>query len=251
MLKRVFASAALLALVGVGLAGAQQDPPGTLKSYQEVDAFFKGKGTTARIKTGDGTYLITRKGGRVVLQALVSELSEDEARSVLLMQFTLPASVPKLHNKAELKAFVEGKGAETAFFCSFRDYPDSMWTRKGDKLIVASQRGGAVTVPKAQWEDAFLKEASTICMSNLKNIGTALEMYSTDFEGRYPTSSAPLAPDYLKEIPRCPANPDGYSFQMASNPDLYTVVCGGHHHGKYNAEGYPQYNSVTGLNKNP
>ena len=44
----------------------------------------------------------------------------------------------------------------------------------------------------------------TACKSNLKNIGTAAEMYSTDWEGRYPNSLALLTPNYLQTIPECP-----------------------------------------------
>lgn len=52
----------------------------------------------------------------------------------------------------------------------------------------------------------------TACKSNLKNIGTGLEMYSTDYGGRYPTSLAQLTPNYLKTLPQCPtAGRDTYS----------------------------------------
>ena len=44
----------------------------------------------------------------------------------------------------------------------------------------------------------------TACKSNLKNIGTALEMYSTDYGGHYPSSTASLVPNYLKTFPHCP-----------------------------------------------
>lgn len=92
---------------------------------------------------------------------------------------------------------------------------------------------------------------ATACKSNLKNIGTALEMYSTDSSGRYPTELSQLAPNYLKAIPTCAAaGSDTYSsgFASASSPDAYTVVCTGQHHGGigYSAE-YPQYTSVEGL----
>lgn len=45
-----------------------------------------------------------------------------------------------------------------------------------------------------------------ICRSNLKTMGTAMEMYSTDNRGKYPTdpSLMPLTPNYLKTIPPCP-----------------------------------------------
>ena len=52
----------------------------------------------------------------------------------------------------------------------------------------------------------------TACKSNLKNIGTGLEMYSTDWSGRYPEDIDAITPDYLVRIPECPsAGTDTYS----------------------------------------
>ena len=42
------------------------------------------------------------------------------------------------------------------------------------------------------------------CKSNLKVLSTALEMYSTDWNGLYPEQLSQLTPNYLKTIPRCP-----------------------------------------------
>ncbi len=94
---------------------------------------------------------------------------------------------------------------------------------------------------------------TTACKSNLKNIGTALEMYSTDHAGLYPPSPALLLPNYLKTIPTCPSvGWVTYRFQMASQPDLYTVVCDGCNHSAAGIQGnYPQYTSATGLIERP
>lgn len=88
----------------------------------------------------------------------------------------------------------------------------------------------------------------TACKSNLKNIGTACEMYCTDYAGRYPESLALLTPQYLRQIPSCPvAGTDTYSagFQSAAAPDLFTVVCQGHNHG--GTGDWPQYSAMEGL----
>lgn len=91
----------------------------------------------------------------------------------------------------------------------------------------------------------------TACKSNLKNVAAALEMYSTDAGGRYPTTLTGLTPDYLKTIPTCPsAGADTYTvgYSEASNPDAYTVTCEGTNHQAVDASaGYPQYNSEQGL----
>ena len=111
----------------------------------------------------------------------------------------------------------------------------------------------------------------TQCQSNLKNIGTALEMYSTDNEGRYPRALSQLTPDYFRVIPTCAAaGKDTYSqsFESSCYPqekvDRYTVFCRGDYHqwttvyffnvipyrtksGMNIPVNYPQYNSTDGL----
>jgi len=93
----------------------------------------------------------------------------------------------------------------------------------------------------------------TACTSNLKNIATALEMWSTDHEGRYPTSLSQLVEgdSYLRTIPMCPAaEADTYSrtYRSSAHPDRFTVECSGHNHGALGAgPGYPQYSSTHGL----
>lgn len=92
----------------------------------------------------------------------------------------------------------------------------------------------------------------TACMSNQKNLGTALEMYSTDNEGHYPVSLTKLTPEYLRIIPTCPSvGHETYvdSYQSSQNPDAYSFYCKGHNHAAVGIpENYPSYNSTEGLN---
>lgn len=96
---------------------------------------------------------------------------------------------------------------------------------------------------------ARLQGQTTVCKSNCKNIGIALEMYSTDFGGHYPPHMEQLlGKDYLKAIPTCPAaGSDTYSgsYEVATEPDVFSFSCKGNHHGM--GEGKPLYNSLTGL----
>jgi hypothetical protein len=89
------------------------------------------------------------------------------------------------------------------------------------------------------------------CQSNCKNIGTALEMYSTDNHGHFPSSISMLSPNYLKSIPTCAAGKsDTYSssYVVSRNPDAYTFFCSGNHHGRLGIPpNYPQYDSRNGL----
>lgn len=101
----------------------------------------------------------------------------------------------------------------------------------------------------------------TACRSNLKNIGTALEMYGTDNKGLYPPTLAAVVPGYLKQVPTCPsASADTYSAGYAryvsrpvkagraAEPDAYSVVCVGTYHGQVQQPAnYPQYSSQDGI----
>lgn len=82
------------------------------------------------------------------------------------------------------------------------------------------------------------------CRENMRKIGTALEMYSTDNSGHYPDRLKDLAPDYLESIPTCPsAETDTYSagYQGWRNPDYYTYCCSGKNHiAAFVQENYPR-----------
>lgn len=90
------------------------------------------------------------------------------------------------------------------------------------------------------------------CKENLKNIGTACEMYAADNDGFYPSALKKLTPDYLNSIPNCPSgsrfkeqnNVYGYAFQ--ANPNIYVVHCHMTNHGKPVAN-TPNYSNICGL----
>ena len=70
----------------------------------------------------------------------------------------------------------------------------------------------------------------TACKSNLKNFGTACEMYRTDF-GVYPESLSQLTPNYLKTLPECSRSGRmSYEYSHGSEPDTYAVFCAGTTH---------------------
>ncbi len=93
----------------------------------------------------------------------------------------------------------------------------------------------------------------TSCKSNLKNSATALEMYSTDNAGRYPTgttlATTVITPAYLKSAPTCPSNQGAYTMATATNPDAFSIVCTGSQHtgAGISVGGYPQYFNTSGL----
>jgi prepilin-type N-terminal cleavage/methylation domain-containing protein len=91
----------------------------------------------------------------------------------------------------------------------------------------------------------------TSCKSNLKNIGTACEMYSADFNGRYPGDFTGLTSgSYMRVIPRCPLTAgEDYNYESQENPDWYGLSCdnGDHTQAGLTGKGYPQYDSSAGL----
>ena len=97
----------------------------------------------------------------------------------------------------------------------------------------------------------------TACKSNLKNIGTALEMWSVDYDGDFPEKLEELTPNYLRVIPECPtAGVDTYSgsythtdgTKQDPSSGKYEFFCRGHHHNDLGVpQDHPRYNSLEGL----
>ncbi len=90
----------------------------------------------------------------------------------------------------------------------------------------------------------------TQCVSNLKNITTAIEMYDTDHQC-YPSSLKQLVPNYLRVIPSCAAaGKDTYSssYRVLDGGKNYVVYCQGHYHKKAGLPAnYPRYEEKKGL----
>lgn len=104
----------------------------------------------------------------------------------------------------------------------------------------------------------------TRCQSNLKQIGTALELYSEDNAGLYPPRMEMLTPGYLKTIPRCPAEDsqgkewnigrflqeEGYekTYRVGRGSKSYSFYCSGLRHSAVGIPlNRPLYNSEEGL----
>ena len=93
----------------------------------------------------------------------------------------------------------------------------------------------------------------TACKSNLKNIGTAEEMFAADHNGRYTGTLRYLqdgSQNYMRVIPTCPLVPaSDYTYAAIKNPDFYYVECttGNHMQAGTAAVKYPQFDSSIGL----
>jgi len=111
--------------------------------------------------------------------------------------------------------------------------------------------GDPMSLAVRGWRKLNARPHLDACKSNLMNLGTALEMYSTDSSGRFPPDLSRLVPKYLKSIPICPSGQrDTYSagYEAASNPDAYTVSCQGANHTAAGfAPGLPQHTSTYSI----
>jgi hypothetical protein len=94
------------------------------------------------------------------------------------------------------------------------------------------------------------------CRSNLKNLGIGMEMYGTDWAGKYPMSLALLTPNYLRTIPECPAarivtyqlKTGKVAYNETGHEDYYFLQCAGENHVAVSVPAnYPQFDSIKGL----
>ena len=104
-------------------------------------------------------------------------------------------------------------------------------------------------------EEVVAKGELDECKSNLRNIATALELYSDANSGRYPsTEPGALVPDYLEELPKCPAGGEVVTYtyygtdhetNLAKLKSYYYIECNGGHHTKAGIEGnYPAFSAI-------
>lgn len=100
----------------------------------------------------------------------------------------------------------------------------------------------------------------TACKSNCKNLATALEMYSSDNKGFYPSNFSLLtAGNYLKAIPTCPsAGKVTYTdYTLSPRRTYFRFSCVGNNHARAytgfhkSCDDLPAYSARTGLVDHP
>jgi hypothetical protein len=143
------------------------------------------------------------------------------------------------------------------------DLEDSLVGTEYPEVVVMAQIKDARLVHQMVSSMTYVPPVSPLsgCKSNLKNMGTAMEMYSTDWAGEYPENMGLLTPNYLKTIPDCPAaGRNTYSDSLQLGPDAdgntegydwyYYFECSGENHRELQAN-YPRYNGIVGLETGP
>lgn len=90
------------------------------------------------------------------------------------------------------------------------------------------------------------------CETNLRNVASALEVYSTENGKHFPTALTDLAPTYIQSVPTCPSAGNGTAyiqgFTSKTNPSAYTLSCKGAWHRDLGLpEDAPAFHYGTGL----
>jgi hypothetical protein len=99
------------------------------------------------------------------------------------------------------------------------------------------------------------------CETNLKNMGTSLEMYAIDWSGQCPQDLGQLTPNYLRSLPECPAAGE-VTYKYVQGPDApgnnddhkdyFFLACqGSSHKAAGRPQDFPQYDKVRGLSAIP
>lgn len=90
------------------------------------------------------------------------------------------------------------------------------------------------------------------CKTNIKNIATAIEMYSVAEDAMYPINLGKIiTADYIPQEPFCPEKQTSYRYGRTSSPCVgYSIWCAGNNHYTMLMYTGPGYGSVSGLKDN-
>lgn len=119
----------------------------------------------------------------------------------------------------------------------------------------------AILVPS--FKKARLRAQLSSCVTNCKNLATALEMYAVDNDGRFPALSGLAGIDLLittnilKRRPSCPSTTTCtfVDYTATQTPDAFSFSCVGNNHGDlfpgFTGTNIPSYMSGVGSTDHP
>jgi len=95
-----------------------------------------------------------------------------------------------------------------------------------------------------------------MCMANMKNIATGLELFSADNGGRYPASLSKITPAYIKTLPRYTSSKGEFGYEQGykvmAGGKSYVFTCTGGAFTSINVPaGYPRYTLENGIEIKP
>jgi len=122
-------------------------------------------------------------------------------------------------------------------------------------IIVISILAILVGLLTPHWVRALWRGQLSACVSNQKNLATALSIYATQQpEFEFPTDMNRLVPDCMKYLPNCPtdAGKSGYTYEVYNVPPLnFTIRCKGDHATLGVPATYPYYSLARGVVERP
>lgn len=233
------------------LAGWADPPaPKELNNPRDLSEYISGKDPSAQFEQNGKRYTLVKKGDKILLRVVEEqELTVHDARLRVLTALAARGDLDRVRGRKEFNNFLLDKGkGQAALYMPAQDAASAVLDKDGAFLFAAGTSGwkGQTTIEKGA--AVYDTACATSCRTNLKNLATTLEMYSTDNQGRYPLKLESLTPRYLRNLPQCPgAEKMSYTYQVSNRPDGFTLTCSGENHAGIHPANFPQYSNAEGL----
>ena len=267
MLKyRIVCSLAFLSLTGLALVSAEPQADVPVLNFTNRKAFFDGKGSSAQIvKQAE---VVRRQGKDFVVHRDDRDVvaTQAELESYLRLMAYRTKAIPAIYwdnpesreDNDKLSRYLNDPAHRGETLVVLGEDPAEITILEGkvsmlqigysNKLI--ETREVPLALMTSSLVQAGYRGDLKACGQNLKNLATALELYSTDNRGHYPPHlNLVIGPAYLTAMPTCPsAGRVTYDYTVSAMPDNFTLVCKGHYHADAHVKAdNPRYTAAEGL----
>ena len=250
MLRRITGIIALAPLFLATWVVAQPAArPVEINNIDDALKFLNGGDAQGEIKQGSQRWEFVKHGGDITVRKVEQrDMNQRDGRFLLYSALASKNQVEKVHNSKEYQEFLADAKRKVAALCFSSDFVAAVAEKDGQQVYLARLGAKPRSYPLDQARKGYQELCYGSCKSNLKNLGTALEMYANDYQGHYPRKLELLAPKYLRSLPDCPGSENmTYNFEVTKEPDRYTLSCAGNNHSGLGPANYPQYTSQNGL----